>query len=328
MSLQTLPTAEVRARPGRSSRTASPRVRIRGLREPAPLSTALALSLVVILILPALSDGPGGTGLRAPAATAGGPNVGAAAIATREAPARPTVQTARSANGTPLAVTNFSVSPSAVVDSQLFMISVTAVGGVPPLTFAYDNLPVGCESKNGSEFSCVSTQSGHFRLRVQVTDVIGDVAYGYANLTVTTGHGAPPDITLFRVMPSTVQVFHPTDIEVAAVSESTTPSSVLAYTYFDLPEGCGSFNQTNLTCLPTQAGTFRIQVEVTDGFGAYQFAYATLNVTPLPSSPSSGTSYLTVAVLGLVAAAVVAMVAVTLVRRRKPPTLDAQLPPT
>lgn len=203
-----------------------------------------------------------------------------------------------------LSILNFSLVPASVVRGAESNLSVATSGGTGALSFAYSNLPVGCYSLNGSKFPCFPYQVGRFTIEVQVTDSVGDVAYAETNLTVTSGHGPAPDVTSFGATPSTVKLGQTTYITVAAVSESSTPTAFLAYAFFDLPQGCASFNQTNLTCVPKQAGTFTIQVEVTDGFGSYTFAKATLTVTGGSSgSGSSGSSVPAWSFGGIVAAA-------------------------
>lgn len=222
-------------------------------------------------------------------------------------------------SSTNLSVTSFLASPSSVEVVEPSNISVATAGGVPPLTFVYDGLPYGCYSYNGSHFPCFPSETGHFEIRVRVSDAIGDVAYAMTNLTVTSGHGAPPKVLYFNATPSTVSVQKPTTISVTAVSQSSTPTAFLAYAFFDLPPGCASFNQTSLTCLPTQAGTYRVQVQVTDGFGSYVYASTTLTVVSTGSTGNVGSPlWIYPAAVGGVLIAAVAVV--LLVRRPGPPS--------
>lgn len=187
-----------------------------------------------------------------------------------------------------LSVVSFEFHPDSVVRGSQVNLTVTVTGAIGVLTLAYLGLPLGCLSENSSEFACDPTQVGSFAAEVQVTDAGGNVATSNASLTVLPGNGGAPKITGFSITPSQVQVKHSSFVVVDAVSESSTPDALLAFSYFGLPPGCASFNQTNLTCSPSQSGTFKVEVEVTDGFGA--FSYASANLTVESGSPVAGPS--------------------------------------
>ncbi len=222
-----------------------------------------------------------------------------------------------------LSVTGFAFSPNSVVRDDQVNVTVQLSGGVAPYTFAFQGLPYGCLSLNESTFSCFPSEVGTFQPEVQVTDVAGDVADANSTVSVTPGGGAAPKISSFSVSPTTVDLRHPAYIDVNAVSESSTPTSILAYSYFGLPPGCASFNQTNLTCSPTQSGTFKIEVEVTDGFGSFSYASVNLTVEGGSSSSSGGSggipSLAYTAIIGVVGVVIAALIYVR-GRRPSPPS--------
>lgn len=223
-------------------------------------------------------------------------------------------------NPSALSVLEFTIEPTSVVRVQEVNLTVNVSGGTQPYSFAFTNLPAGCFSWNGSRFSCYPAESGHFIVEVQVTDSQGDVAWANSSLTVTPGGGSPPEIISFGATPSRVQVRDATNLAVDAVSRSSTPTSFLTFAYFDLPPGCSSFNQTPLICLPTAAGTYHVQVEVSDGFGAYTFNTTTIVVLPGPSSGGSGSGgWLPWAITGIVIVIAAIAIPVVVIRRRRAP---------
>ena len=284
----------------------------------------LALSALLLLapVLPtplSTSNQMGGAGLTT-LATAG---IGASdSSAPTELRAPPTLAS------TPITVTSFTASPETINVSTPTNLTVNVTGGTPPLTFAYRNLPVGCPSWNGPRIRCFPLEFDTFLVQVQVTDAVGDVANASTNLTVLSGYGGAPEILSFSITPSEVGVGHPTTLAASATSRSSTPTLLLSYGYSDLPRGCATFNQTPLTCVPSQSGVFRVELLVTDGFGDYSAAYANLTVVggpPAGSNSSGATSlsslspYLIVGGIAIVAL----MAAAFLVphrRRRRPPS--------
>ena len=191
------------------------------------------------------------------------------------------------AAGAPIVIAGFSATPSTVVRGSPTNLSVNVSGGTAPLLFAYRNLPVGCSSYNVSSFACAPSEVRTFAIEVQVSDLDGDVATATTSLVVTSGYGGAPIVTSFTISPAAVPVGQLAQFAVVAVSNSTTPSALLGYTYLGLPAGCATFNQTALNCIPQQSGTFHIEVLVTDGFGAVGYANSTLLVTG-SGTPAAG----------------------------------------
>jgi len=213
-------------------------------------------------------------------------------------------------------VGSFTITPSTAIRVTQVNFSVNVTGGLRPLTYVHSGLPYGCPSYNGSRFYCFPGALGTFHVEVQVTDLVGNAVFANATLIVTPGGGGQPKILSFEASPGSVMVHRATYITVDAVSQSSTPTAFLAYAYYDLPPGCASFNQTNLTCLPSQPGTYQIQVQVTDGFGAYTYGRANLTVVGGASSapaPVDWAPWFALAIVLVVAAITVPVV----IRRRR-----------
>jgi hypothetical protein len=101
----------------------------------------------------------------------------------------------------------------------------------------------------------------------------------------------------------------------------------LSYTYAGLPAGCASTNAPTLTCTPTAAGTFHVQVSVRDALGRTSTGGTTLTVSSPSSSTTSGMSYTDVG-YAIVAILVVALIVGLLIAmRRRKATAAAAAPP-
>jgi len=224
-----------------------------------------------------------------------------------------------------LKITSFAASPSTVLSGDVVYINLTAQGGTPPYSYWYRGLPPNCPSLNNSSLVCYPRDSEHYVLEGTVNDSAGDQANATTNLTVTSGFGPPPQIPSFRAIPSPGAVGKVTYFVVTAVSESATPTALLSYAFIGLPFGCSSFNQTNLTCIPTEPGSYQVWVRVTDGFAQFNQTDVFFNVTGMGSTTSNGPlfSWTTIEylVVGLVIAGAVVTVYLLYVRQppKKPP---------
>lgn len=87
-----------------------------------------------------------------------------------------------------------------------------------------------------------------------------------------------PSITSFSAVPSTVQVGMTTNITTSASGDG------LTYAYGGLPPGCTSASVPTLPCSPTEAGSYNVDVNVTDSNGLTVEANTTLTVTPPSAS--------------------------------------------
>ncbi len=89
-------------------------------------------------------------------------------------------------------ISQFSASENPLNLTATATLSVAVSGGTPPLTFAYSNLPPGCESASSASIGCKPTQTGNFTISVEVTDHFGRSDNASLLLTVGTTHEVTP----------------------------------------------------------------------------------------------------------------------------------------
>jgi PKD domain len=158
----------------------------------------------------------------------------------------------------PMAVTSFQAVPAFVDLGAPVLFSVATSGGVPPLSFAYHDLPPGCASVDAASFSCVPTRAGTFSPVVVVTDGLGAQATDSTSAVV---HGGV--VVAAAWAPAAVDVSHAATLSVNA-SNGAPPYS---YSYTGLPANCPTVNAPTLSCDPATSGTFATNVTVSDKFG-------------------------------------------------------------
>jgi Galactose oxidase, central domain/MBG domain len=186
--------------------------------------------------------------------------------------------------GAGLFVTAFGASPSTFTVGNGTVLTVVANGGVGPLGYAYAGLPPGCAPANASVLACVPTAAGVYTLSVTTFDSAGDRAGVLATLTVLPSAAGPaPAIARFLISPTTVTEGTPFTV-VVSVAGGTLP---LHYAYAGLPPGCRGPDADVLTCTPTQAGNFSVNVTVTDALGRTANASGPLRVVPFEVPPST-----------------------------------------
>jgi YVTN family beta-propeller protein len=182
-------------------------------------------------------------------------------------------------------IATFRASPAEL--GHAVTLSATVENGTPPYSFAYSGLPVGCASQNSSTVQCLPTQVGEYRTVVNVTDSAG---YGWS-ASVGWAVADPVGVTSMSAAPDPVDVGSSTVIHV--VVEGGPDSGGVAYAYGGLPVGCVSSNSSNLSCTPTETGTFVVTATVTDASGGSATGVVGFVVAALPvitaafSSPSS-----------------------------------------
>ena len=126
----------------------------------------------------------------------------------------------------------------------------------------------------------------------QTAGTVTVTAYGSdSSSQVLTGTGAcsfqvayPPPLAIssFTVAPNSLDVGSPMVLTTIASGGVGT----LSYAYAGLPTGCSSANTATLSCTPTTAGSWTVQVTVTDPQGGTTTASAAVSVFPLPTLSS------------------------------------------
>lgn len=218
-----------------------------------------------------------------------------------------------------LQVVAFTASPNPASAGGSVAIAVQASGGVPPLAYSYSGLPPGCPGGPVSpSFVCPlsSADSGTYSVHADVSDSAHHSTGSDLTLTVVAS-STPPTISSFVAAPNPVTVGSPTSLDVLASGGS----GPLGYAFSGLPTGCVSANTSSLECTPNSTGAFNVTVRVTDPSG--RSASQSLVVDVVAGSPrGASTSSIPgeAAILVVVGLAVVALLAVWAVRRRRPPT--------
>jgi hypothetical protein len=197
-----------------------------------------------------------------------------------------------------------------------------------PLSYEYTGLPRGCASVNASTFSCAPVEAGTFDPEVVVRDPLGDLSTATFTLTVLPQPAL--SVAAFYASPSPVDIGSAVSI-VAIVQGGVPPVSI---NVTGLPPGCPAYSDSTVSCQPTAAGTYALQMVATDAAGTQVTAPpASLVVSalvppvhsPPPHTTSNGTGtpwlvWVTVATAGFLAgAAVVTVVLMTRRSRSSPP---------
>jgi hypothetical protein len=222
-----------------------------------------------------------------------------------------------------LVVQSLTASLTTVTATVSFVLTTTLAGGTPGYSFAYANLPAGCQS-TASSFACVPSAGdvGSYAITVTATDAVGATSTG----SVTVQVNPLPSISSFGANPNTVDLNENVTFNVTA----TGGTGPLAYSYSGLPNGCSGANASKFTCAPVAVGTFEVKVTVTDVFGEKVSDTAVLTVSGSSSTPPSGTGssssfpWVLLVVAVVVLAAVVGLVAWW---RSRPPASPGTLNP-
>ena len=205
-------------------------------------------------------------------------------------------------------VSSFSVSAIAVDEGFPLTYTVAISGGTAPETVAYTTLPTGCLSANRTVLVCTPQVAGNYRTTVRVTDADGNTATAQTTTTVVSRIV----IVGIALSPSSVNVGSTLSGKVT-VTGGVAP---LRYSWAGLPSGCSDPASANLTCVPTQSGTFNVSVTVTDAWmSAAQ--NVTLEVSPKPVSPTPFLSGVVLYGLFGTGAAAAAIAGGLLARRRR-----------
>jgi hypothetical protein len=173
------------------------------------------------------------------------------------------------------------VSPGTVDVNSPVHFSIFA-NGSGALQYRYFGLPAGCSTANRQQLTCDPTSAGTYPVHATVTDSGGAVGTTAAEVLTVVGS---PLVSAFTATPSATDVGIPVQLLV-------TPELGLGpytFAYANLPAGCVSADQANLTCTPTASGTgvHVVRVTVTDSLGHSAEANATVTVNAAPSVVSA-----------------------------------------
>ncbi len=186
-----------------------------------------------------------------------------------------TLRAAYSGVGSGPALGAFSAAPDPVVFGGTSAITVEALAGEPPYTYAYSGLPPGCGSANASVLNCTPTRLGSYYVSVTVTDVLGSSVTAQLTLRVEEAI-PPPSVGAFLLSAGPIVLGQSTTLEVY-VDGGAPP---FQYYYNGLPPGCGTHDTGNLTCLPKATGLYHVTVTLADAKGRLASATLTLLVQP------------------------------------------------
>ena len=160
----------------------------------------------------------------------------------------------------PLAVVNLRASTTALTTGQTVQLSVLTVNGTLPYSYQWTGLPSGCSSVNRSVLNCTPDAAGNVSVAVRVTDAAGvDVDSPSVALSVALRLGSAGLVAL----PATTDLggtFHLTASFVGGIAPFT-------FSWFGLPGGCASANQTTLYCTPDLSGSWSTLVQIADASG-------------------------------------------------------------
>ncbi|MCI4332796.1 MAG: PKD domain-containing protein [Thermoplasmata archaeon] len=158
-------------------------------------------------------------------------------------------------------------------------LTTTVGGGSGPFTFAWTHLPPGCLGADAPVRSCVPSAIGTFYPVVTVSDTENESASAVATVVVL-----PPPLHLnVIVSPETVEIGHPVNID-AQYSGGIGP---LVFHWSELPPGCTATSNL-VTCVPTSAGLFPVQANLSDAANQTEDGNATVEVEPVSAAASTG----------------------------------------
>ena len=158
----------------------------------------------------------------------------------------------------PMVVT-LAISPTTVAIGSSIQVSAVATYPMWDDAFSYSGLPTGCPSRNSSSFACTPNETGSFQATVSVTNPFGAGASQSARFAVF----APLTVVAFSAVPQEFTLGLSTQITVT-LAGGVQPLTV---GYPLRPTGCAATNATNWSCRPTAAGTFPLEVTVSDSGG-------------------------------------------------------------
>lgn len=205
-----------------------------------------------------------------------------------------------------------AASASAAVAPAAITFTATTGGGLGPYSYAW-SFGDG-SSGTGATATHTFATAGNFTATVTASDGANEQAVSHVAVTVVaaltaTALAAPGSVDLGAVVNLTV----------------TTHGGLapLVYRWTSVPPGCSDSSAASLACTPSEAGTFTVTVDVTDGLHESINASTTV-VVNAPSSGSNGgllggVSPLLLVGIGIVAAVIVLLAVLLLRGDRRPP---------
>ncbi len=167
--------------------------------------------------------------------------------------------------GNALAVPVPTASKPSVDVNQMVVFTAAPTGGSGTYTtYLWQGLPTGCATANQAKLNCTPTSAAGspYSVNVTVTDSLGNV---YTSPALSYTVYADPSVTVPTPSTSSGKVGQ-------AVTFSTTGSGgsgglTYAWTPSGVGLGCVTSTSTTVTCTPTSAGNYTLQVILTDSNG-------------------------------------------------------------
>ncbi len=179
----------------------------------------------------------------------------------------------------------FTVNPVDVGQTTTISVSVSGGSGAGTYSYSWSGLPSGCGSPGDvASFVCTpaagDVSGSPYTVDVTVTDASGNpVSATPGTLVVYPALSAAPSAT-----PNPLDVGQTTTVAANAAGGSGT----YGYTWGGLAgSGCAG-SGASFSCAPTQAGTYTVWVNVTDGTGAYANVSFSLVVDSAVSAGTAG----------------------------------------
>lgn len=175
------------------------------------------------------------------------------------------------------AASGFYASPNPVdagISTTMYASSVCLASVLSSCSFSYTGLPPGCSSSNTDTLTCTPTSPGTYSVSVTATWACPVCLNnsGSTTLSVNSALG----LASLSASPSALDAGHVTQL-VATVSGGTTP---FTYAWSSLPPGCASANSPTLSCTPTSAGSYSVNLTVQDSVGGQKSGSTPLTVYP------------------------------------------------
>ncbi|MCI4350878.1 MAG: hypothetical protein L3K15_05135 [Thermoplasmata archaeon] len=173
------------------------------------------------------------------------------------------------------------VNRSQVEVNESLMISAIVQGGSGGVVLSWTGLPTGCVASNLSQIVCTLSGSGNFNIGASVRD-----AAGYSS------RAPPVQVQVFPMLTARLSA-QPTSVASGGSTVLSLNASGgipnLAFHWNGLPGTCVlNSNRLTATCTATPAGTYTVQVLVTDSTGVARSTSVTFTVLPGPSGNSGG----------------------------------------